>query len=95
MLLASSVESIDQGAVGSRTRTIKSIDCRTRYCPPPQKSQLKLLTSAYSDRLQGVWYSCKAEGGKTYMNASGPELVKSFVDADALSTWLVCNCELA
>ncbi len=29
------------------------------------------------------------------MNASEPELVKSFVDANALSTWLVCNCELA
>lgn len=42
-------------------------------------------------RLQdkGVWYSCKAEGGKAHMNASEPELVKSFVDVDALSTWLV------
>lgn len=29
------------------------------------------------------------------MSASEPELVKSFVDADALSTWLVCTCELA
>ena len=47
-----------------------------------------------SSCLQGVWYSCKAEGGKTHMNASEPELVKSFVDVDALSTWLVCNCEL-
>ncbi|KAL0028673.1 hypothetical protein WJX79_009914 [Trebouxia sp. C0005] len=42
-------------------------------------------------RLQdkGVWYSCKAEVDITYMNASEPELVKSFVDADALSSWLV------
>ncbi|KAL0052048.1 hypothetical protein WJX82_007118 [Trebouxia sp. C0006] len=42
-------------------------------------------------RLQdkGVWYSCKAESGKGYMCASLSKLVKSFVDADALSTWLV------
>ena len=29
------------------------------------------------------------------MSASEPELVKSFADAGALSTWLVCTCELA